>query len=115
MTATVLALGLVCWLVTKIVVESVLFRPLRFWLDGKAFPTRTHRYYDRPVKAWEKARYLVNCHLCAGTWIGLALAAVTPYRPLGPGFLGVVLAGLLYKAAGHAAMTAEAYALKETR
>lgn len=83
----VLFAGLVNWLVTLIIVESELFREVRDWVD-------TH--------APEKLRYLVHCHLCCGTWIGLALALVLPgplvaVHPLLTWFLN----GLLYKAVGH--------------
>lgn len=74
--------GLVCWLVTMIVVESEMFRPVR----------EMRLIEERP-----KLAYLVNCYLCAGTWIGIALGLLVP-GPLGL----FLLDGLLYKAAGHA-------------
>lgn len=127
---TAVALGLVCWLVTAIVVESELFRPLRAWVDRHARPYKpspiegfsaawaaifraalfgTTFETKKPVplrgRLWMKASYLISCHLCAGTWIGLALAAGVPsVRPFGPGLLGWALAGLLVKAVGHGAL-----------
>ncbi len=87
----VLALGAVCWLVTTILVESELCRPLR----------------DRLAR-WSKLHYLSSCALCTGTWVGLVLAAVTPYRPIASPapFVSWLLAGLLYKAIGHLILAA---------
>lgn len=81
---TVLFLGLVCWWATTIIVESEITRPLREWCER-------HMH--------EKVAYLAHCHMCCGTWVGLALAAVFggPF----PGFAGWVANGLLYKAIGH--------------
>lgn len=88
----VVALGIVCWLTTLIVVESELFRePREFCTNrkGRGFCSN-------------KLAYLVGCHLCTGTWIGLLIAVLTPaIRPFGPGVLGLVLVGLTYKAIGH--------------
>lgn len=84
----VLELSLVVWLSTAIVVESELCRPVR----------------EAVARRWPgKPAYLVSCSLCTGTWIGLALAAATPYRPIRSTLpLGAwILAGLLYKAVAH--------------
>lgn len=90
MLLELLSLGLVCWVATLIVVESELFRPLRD-LVGRPADTTGLRHY---------AAYLVRCHLCAGTWIGLALGlVVTPVVGTGP--LGRLLTGLAIKAVAH--------------
>lgn len=80
-------LGLVCWIATTIVVEAELTRPVR---------ERVKR--SRRCCAL-KLDYLVSCHLCSGTWIGLTLSAVFG-SPWG-GFAGIVAGGLLYKAIAH--------------
>jgi hypothetical protein len=91
--ATVVLLGLVNWIATTIVVESEFFRPLR---DGIA---QIGERRPRHRAAWEKASYLVGCHLCTGTWIGLVQALVfgSPWA----GVPGLVAGGLVYKALGH--------------
>lgn len=124
MTSEVLALGLVCWLTTLILVESELVRPVRDWVDRchertgaralvgglwvsddgdptvaalaslRRGPRRTH-------VLWGKLRYLIGCHLCTGTWVGLVLAWMTSTRLVLTGAAGIVLAGLLVKAVGH--------------
>lgn len=58
-----LALAAACHQITFIVVESWLFKGLR-----EAAAVRS-----------EHLGRLVSCHLCFGTWVGLALAAV--FRP----------------------------------
>lgn len=80
------SLGLVCWLVTAIIVESELLRPLR-----------------AACGRWPRLSYLVGCNLCVGTWVGLGLAGLTPYRPLAATapLLSWLLAGLLYKGVAH--------------
>lgn len=111
--------GIVCWLATLILVESELFRPLREWVDYHRQWSAIDRIYNRRRPPWHKAwvypfwsklGYLVGCHLCAGTWVGLVIAAVTGYRVDGQyGFVGFVLAGLAIKAVGH--LTLEVAAL----
>lgn len=127
MTATVVALGLVNWLVTTILVESELFKPLRRWVRARYEfhrfgPRRAERSawwdldldrnLDRPFHArrtalWHKVDYLVGCHLCAGTWIGIALAGIAggPFA----GVVGIILNGLLYKAIGHLTLETSAF------
>ena len=58
-----LALAAACHQITFIVVESWLFKGLR----------------DRAAARNEHLGKLVSCHLCFGTWVGLALAAL--FRP----------------------------------
>lgn len=88
---TVIALGLVNWMATTILVESKLFRPLRQFVNNRRFGPRK--------VLWDKLSYLVGCHLCTGTWVGLAQAAVfgSPWS----GWYGWIAGGLLYKAVGH--------------
>lgn len=108
MIATSAALGLVVWLITTIIVESEICAPIREWVerwsDGawvETDDTGDYTYRSHPIR--EKIAYLIHCHLCAGTWVGLLTAAVTPYRPLASTLpLGAgLLAGLLYKAIAH--------------
>jgi hypothetical protein len=109
--------GLVCWLVTLILVESELFRPLRQWLELRRdlavhgpvardwnwrfehAPYAVQALHPRRARRWEKARYFMCCHLCTGVWVGLALGLLLP----GPLELWV-LNGLLFKAVGHLAL-----------
>lgn len=131
MTAIV-GLGLVNWIATTILVESELTRPLRDWVSGRerearkrdghpavpGFQLVTEEFVRRVfgldgprlswrARAWGKARYLVSCHLCTGTWVGLALAVAVPaVRPFGTGVVGAILAGLLFKATGHLVLEA---------
>lgn len=80
---TVLWAGLICWLVTLIIVESELFRPVR----------------ERLTEIHPKLAYLSGCHLCTGTWVGIGMALIIS----GPfGFF--LLNGLLFKAVGHIAL-----------
>lgn len=125
MISTVLFLGLVNWLVTLILVESELTRPVREWVNGRRikaevcveYPHRPREYRNIITcpwrcRAWGKAHYLVGCHLCAGTWVGFMLAAAFG-GPLASGVVGVVSNGLLYKAVGHVTLEVTA-ALKRT-
>jgi hypothetical protein len=87
----IVLLGFVNWITCLIVVESELFREAREFCRSK-----------RGSWCGNKLAYLVGCHLCTGTWIGLAIAAALPsIRPFGAGFIGWLLAGLAYKAIGH--------------
>lgn len=125
---SVLYAGLVVWFATYVLVESEMFRPLRDAVKRRrdaGLPVRTSRTYvnqrayeeynyavelyvgSRRYRRWEKLRYLLGCHACAGTWVGFAVAAALPgVRPLGGGAVGFVLAGLLFKAVGHLALVA---------
>lgn len=112
----VLLLGLVCWIVTTILVESELTRGVRSYIVGKEqfwrmFDEAWRMYGDREAHAkkmrrvdrraflWREARYFIGCHLCTGVWVGLVLSALfgSPW----PGFVGWAAGGLLYKAIGH--------------
>ncbi len=77
---TLVALGFVCWVVTLVLVESVLFEPWR------NFTARIHA----------KLHYLSGCQLCTGTWVGLGLGFLHPI----PGF-GPLISGLAYKGIAH--------------
>lgn len=110
-------LGLANWIATTIVVESELTRPAREWLDRRG--TRTRPIYNealggrtmwsvterRPVV--DKLRYLIGCHLCAGTWIALVEACFVTIG-LSSGLAGIVLSALCYKAVGHTALNINA-------
>lgn len=143
MTTTVLALSLVTWLVTNIVVDSELFRPLRSWISSKQYEARHGKKpvqhvgglqsfteamdrilkgyiqgpaHPRRFKVWSKVNYLVTCKLCAGTWIALLAVTVQPdARPLGTGFVGWLLAGLLVKAVAHGILELSAVAQEYAR
>jgi hypothetical protein len=117
----VLALGLVCWAATTIIVESEFFRPLRERLQDrrvKLVPTpappadtieeavayaQSHRGYKNPTPQvsfwWDKAWYLSGCHWCCGTWVAFALVAFfdSPWDH----WYGFIAGALLVKAIGH--------------
>jgi amino acid permease len=118
---TVLYAGLITWLLTKIVVESELVRPIREWADWRrrgaqrayvdtfAGLTMT-RYTDtRKSAAWRHVCYLLNCHLCTGVWVGLGTALLIPgpFESAVSYPVAVVLAGLTYKAIGHLVLVIE--------
>lgn len=76
---SILILGLACWIVTLIVTDSAVFAGVRHWFDRQD-ASADERMWRRPTYAarfsafiWSKASYLVGCHLCTGTWIGLVL------------------------------------------
>lgn len=48
-----------------------------------------------------KLAYLVSCHMCAGTWIGLAIGAVYPLPLHTNPIFSRLLSGLIYKAVAH--------------
>ena len=110
--------GLVNWLATTILVEAKLLEPVRCWVAGRTPAAEAgwqHDDYGDPIPlSWQDARpeyirrpklaYLVGCHLCTGTWVGLAMAgfvagpftAAVSFPPA-----AFVLNGLLFKALGH--------------
>lgn len=76
-------LGLACWVATLIVTDSELFRPVRGY-----------------ARRWPMVAYLLECPLCTGTWVALAMAAfVAPVvdYPV----VGWALTGLTIKAIAH--------------
>lgn len=92
----ILALGLVNWFGTLLIVESEFFRGLREWVAKRDYESeRRFGFWF-----WEKAHYMINCHMCAGTWVAFVLVWFAP--PLfGIGFLNFVVLSLLIKALGH--------------
>lgn len=130
--------GLLTWLLTLILVESEVARPLREFIlkvwkrphkwirirknsrDGYEKNGTATSWYEckRCLEPgiWssftrsiipctderacqtitgKKLKYLVNCHLCSGVWVGWVVAAfITPP-------LGIFWGGLLYKSVGH--------------
>lgn len=92
---TVLFLGLVNWIATIIITESVIFEDVRAYVErrGKLLEA-TH------PRAGRKLSYFVTCALCMGTWVGL-VEALCFGGPLSFGILSFVANGLLFKALGH--------------
>jgi len=78
--------GLVNWMATLILVEGKIFEPVRNRARG------------------EYSRYFVGCHLCTGTWVGIAEAVAFTLAGVALPFAGwfLVLANALaIKAVGH--------------
>jgi hypothetical protein len=98
----VLYAGLVNWLATWIIVEAEVFREVREWFKAKcaSLPNKT---------LGKKLCYLVECQLCAGTWVGLGLSLFLggPMEVSIP-MIGWMLNGLLYKAVGHLILEVQA-------
>lgn len=90
----VLYAGLVNWLATTIIVEGEVFKEVREWFDNHA-----------P----KKLGYLVHCHLCAGTWVGLGLSLFVPGPIVTVPLVAWFLNALLYKAVGHLILQAFAW------
>lgn len=92
---TVLYLGLINWIATIIIVESVLFEDVRGWIQrrGKLLEE------TRPAVG-RKVSYVITCALCTGTWIGF-VEALCFGGPLSFGILSFIANGLLFKALGH--------------
>lgn len=103
MIATIAALGLVNWIATCIIVDAELTRPCREWVE-----CRRHEHV-----VWDKLAYLVSCHLCAGTWVGIVTALVV--TSVWPSWTGVIASGLAYKAVGHLTLEASAVLQKAAR
>lgn len=122
MTAVVIG-GLVTWLLTKIVVESEIARPLRDWVGkhtslqamvthgvkkilGLATDNIRIKWHQRVA---DKVYYLLTCVLCAGVWIGwlVALVITGPY--------GLIVNGLAYKAVAHLLYTVEQFLDRQGR
>lgn len=91
-----LAFGLINWFGTLLIVESKIFEPMRRFV-GRRYANSTRKI---PVTFWSYVDTLVTCHMCAGTWVGFALALFAPLV-FGSGWVGFVLVGLLIKALGH--------------
>lgn len=88
-----IVLGLANWIITLIIVESELVRPVRQFFDLK---TLKEDYSD----LWHKLSYLVKCHLCTGTWVALLMAAfISPV--ISVPFAGWLFTGFIIKAIGH--------------
>jgi hypothetical protein len=92
----VAALGLVNWFATLLVVESEFFRPVRDWIHGRSLNAK--RAFTS--WAWWKIDFMINCHMCAGTWVAMLLVPLAPLI-FGPGIVPYIAVGLLIKAIGH--------------
>lgn len=89
-------LGVANWFATTLIVESELFRPVRDWVGNRYEDAAGTKTYG----AWGKLHYLVSCHMCAGTWVALAMALFTPAVVNVP-VVGWVLTALVIKGIGH--------------
>jgi hypothetical protein len=110
--------GLITWLVTKIVVESRLFEPIRDWVFQRSGVAVFERWFKQAIlraihpanygadtsfsvvgalpairwhhRLFNHLHYLLTCDLCTGVWVGWIIAAL-----FAPTFgLGVFLGGL---------------------
>ncbi|RJQ55647.1 MAG: hypothetical protein C4521_01910 [Actinobacteria bacterium] len=95
----VILVGIVNWWLTTLFVDSLFFEGWRRWVE-------------RHFGEHSKITYLIHCHMCLGTWVGLGLAVFIPGPLLWEvriGWHGVLdyltlswlLNGLLYKGVGH--------------
>ena len=100
----IIALGLINWFATYLIVESEFFKGYREWVDRRA--ERAERFLT--FWFWQKIAYFKDCHACTGTWVGLALAPFAP-AVFGPGILPFVLVALLVKAIGHLVLVVHKY------
>lgn len=119
-----LALGLVNWFATLLVVESEFFRPVRAWISRHASNARRRRDNAQTRIGWwfwralaygrGRVDFMINCHMCAGTWVGFFMV---PFAPMvfGTGITGWVLTGLLIKALGHGVLVLHKLGEERTR
>ena len=115
---SIIALGLVCWFATYLIVESEFFRPLRDTVTGlrswtvvklnRSTRRLPARFWNTAALFWAKVDYLFGCHTCTGTWVGLVLAFYAP-AVFGLGLAQFVLVGLLIKAIGHIVLILHKY------
>jgi hypothetical protein len=95
---TVVFLGLINWFATMLIVEAEITFPIRRGAEllVDRLMMSGHRRLGRIA---DKLSYLLHCHMCCGTWVGLIEAAVFggPFH----GFTGWVANGLLFKAIAH--------------
>lgn len=103
-----LALGVVNWVATEIVVTSVIFEDIRRVVDGLG-----KRLKPRHPCLSRKVCYFLNCALCVGIWIGFieAFAFGGPLQPHGlwASWAAFIANGLLYKAPGHVLLQLNAW------
>src|SRR5678816_537318 len=104
-----IALGLVNWIATTILVDSSLFAKWRSWPITRWDYTARRCFAQEATGRGRWARYcvasrwlaklheLVNCHLCMGTWVAFIQAA---FFLDGPWYVWTTGA-LLIKAIGH--------------
>lgn len=96
----IVAAGLVNWLVTTIVVESELGRPVRDYVCRRRARANRAYWIKGDHSVWRWLDFLLRCHLCVGVWV--ALAEVAWLGPVvGRGVAGFVFTALLVKAVGH--------------
>jgi hypothetical protein len=123
-------LGLASWIITCVIVDSMLFAGMRRRVDKLHLLSIAYLIgatsdvdYQRKrmdiltridmgerielpvfrrglVDLTTKLKYLVGCHLCAGMWVSLAIAAFLP-PVIGPWVVGWVLNGAIIKAVAH--------------
>lgn len=104
---TFVALGIVNWIATTIIVESELTAPLRAWIVNRR-DQADERYVAGAMEgqpwaylAWRKVAYLVGCHLCVGVWVALAEVSVGLFGVSIDGLAPLVGYTLLVKGIGH--------------
>lgn len=102
MLLEILVLGVVNWISTVLIVDSELIRPVRYWVGLRCDIAHARwavglQRHDAPL--WRKLKYLVGCHLCTGTWVGLLMGVFV--HPFGGQWWGMLLSGLAFKGVGH--------------
>lgn len=91
MFAEALLLGAAVWFLTTVIVEGEITKECREWIEKRA-----------P----KKVGYLVHCHMCAGTWIGLMFGFAFPLALGRPYVIRALATGLIYKGVAHLILAA---------
>ncbi len=106
--ALLVLLGFANWIATTILVESEVTRDWREWVDRRYNNADTKWQFNQDDKKltrkrwlWFKLRYLTGCHLCTGTWVGLAMGAFVSSAIVNVPVVGWLLSALVIKGIGH--------------
>lgn len=98
MVAVIIGLGLVNWLLTLLVAESVFFAPVRDFTFNRV--AGAERRFTKWL--WGRVDYFLTCPMCLGVWVALVQGLWAPAL-FGTGIIAWLFAALLIKAIGHAA------------
>ncbi len=122
----IVLLGFANHLATSIITESEITRESRAFLERLHQRAVARLHSSAHIEAWSeedyraprwhawaelitrKLSYLHGCHLCAGTWVGLVMAAFVP-PIVSSGLVGWALTGLAIKGVGHIVLVVHKY------